>query len=352
MQTVYPKKHDAPQWDPVKLEYPIRKFPNTNISSETMARTWKLPPEIIKTPREPIEELREYLRDYNVTKELTQSQTTQHFGYKPPDTRRHNKHTSCNDNRYIYPPPRKLEDRPPQCSAHGSTEMRSAYIEPITPPRLVTDKDQFKHPANLPGQEHVPPSFHKELEPLDTTHDGFQKYLDPYLTTSRLHHRPFTADQLSRQSASRDIVTYYTLANTPWAWSAKPKIENWNLPPRRPKSMYDREKFKQDFREIRTHNQLQWVPGSFRTETRDNYVPQDNFDVQAEVGRYYKRTAAKLSTKDPCEESIIRQSYRSENSRIGSGVPLCADIDPFVEKNKVVERLSVKNVKKWRTESS
>lgn len=46
----------------------------------------------------------------------------------------------------------QLEDRPPQCSAHGSTEMRSAYIEPITPPRLVTDKDQFKHPANLPGQ--------------------------------------------------------------------------------------------------------------------------------------------------------------------------------------------------------
>ncbi|XP_060804346.1 uncharacterized protein LOC132902585 [Amyelois transitella] len=343
MQATYAKKHDLPNWDPVRLEYPIRKFPSTNKSSETIARRWKLPPEIIKEGREPIEELRDYLRDYNITKELTRSQTSEHFGYNEPETRRFNKHTSCLENQYVYPVARKLEARPPQSTAHGTTEMRSAFVEPTAPSRLVTDKDQFKHPASLLDKHHFAPSFHKDLEPLDTTHDGFEKYLDPYLTTSRLHHRPFTADQLSRPSASKDIVTYYTLAKTPWAWSAKPKIENWNLPPRRPKSMYDRERFKQDFREIRTHKQLQWIPGAFRTESRDNYIPQANCDVESQVRNYYKRATNQILTKNKHEQSVIQQSYCSENSRIGSGRPLCADIDPFVERNKAVERMSMRS---------
>lgn len=59
----------------------------------------------------------------------------------------------------------------------------------------------------------IEPSFHKDLEPIDTTHEGFEKLLDPYLTTSQLHHRPYTADQLARSSVTNDVVTYYTYAD-------------------------------------------------------------------------------------------------------------------------------------------
>lgn len=45
------------------------------------------------------------------------------------------------------------------------------------------------------------------------------------------------------------------------AWGPKPKVNEWQLPLGRPKSMYDKEKFKYEFREIRTHNKLNWVPG-------------------------------------------------------------------------------------------
>lgn len=44
----------------------------------------------------------------------------------------------------------KLADRVPQCSAYGTTEMRSRYTPPVTPPRLITDKDQYKLPTKLP----------------------------------------------------------------------------------------------------------------------------------------------------------------------------------------------------------
>ncbi|XP_059061712.1 uncharacterized protein LOC131854605 [Achroia grisella] len=336
MQAEYQKKLPTPYWDTVHVNYPIKKFPNTEESRETTARRWKVQPEILHFGREPIEEMKEYFRNYNVTKELTSSQTANNFGFKQSETRRFNKHTSCVDNEYIYPPARKIEDRVPQCSAQATTEMKHSYTRPEIAARLVTDKDQFKHPACMPESLASEPTWHKELEPLDTTHDGYEKYLDPYLTTSRLHHRPYTADQLNRLSASKDIVTYYTLGDTTWVRTPKPKIEDWRLPLRRPKSMYDREKFKEDLREIRTHNQIQWVPRTFRTEVRDNYTPQSSNigDLDDEVRTYYKRRVAKLSTRSHQEQTAIQTAYKSENTQIGSDKPLCSILDPYVERNK------------------
>ncbi|KAI8432148.1 hypothetical protein MSG28_004621 [Choristoneura fumiferana] len=74
----------------------------------------------------------------------------------------------------------------------------------------------------------VEPSWHKDLEPLDTTHEGYEKYLDPYLTTSRLHHRPFTADQLSRASVTKDILTYHTFSKEPWMMADSTTDNNVN----------------------------------------------------------------------------------------------------------------------------
>lgn len=58
--------------------------------------------------KEPVEQLKDYLQDYNVTKQLTSSQTTEDYGSKLPITKRHNKHTSCLENEYIYPICRKV----------------------------------------------------------------------------------------------------------------------------------------------------------------------------------------------------------------------------------------------------
>ncbi|CAH2210677.1 jg2821, partial [Pararge aegeria aegeria] len=94
--------------------------------------------------------------------------------------------------------------------------MKSSYTVPTIASRLVTDKNQFKHPASLPLVPPAEDTFIEEIEPLDTTHEGFEKYLDPYLSTNRLHHRPYTADQLARPSNSKDVITFYTYANVPW----------------------------------------------------------------------------------------------------------------------------------------
>ncbi|XP_052750318.1 uncharacterized protein LOC113511460 [Galleria mellonella] len=336
MQADYQKKLPIPYWDTLHINYPVKKFPNTEESRETTAHQWKVQPEILKFGREPIEEIKEYFRNYNITKGYTKSQTSKDYQHKEPESVRFNKHTSCIENEYIYPLSRKIEDRPPLRSAHATTEMRRSYTLPKIAPRLITDKDQYKHPACMPEALMPEPSWHKELEPLDTTHDGYEKYLDPYLTTSRLHHRPYTADQLSRLSASKDVVTYYTLGDTTWTRTPKPKIEDWRLPLRRPKSMYDREKFKEDFSEIRTHNQLEWVPRTFRTEVRDNYVPQslniENLDEQ--VRTYYKRRIAKLPTRVQHEQTTIQDAYKTEYTQIGSDKPICSIFDPYIERNK------------------
>nr|XP_034833065.1 uncharacterized protein LOC117989763 [Maniola hyperantus] len=340
MQANNPSKLQRTFWDPVHLKYPVRKFPETGISSEAIGRYWKSPPDVLHEVNIPIEEALSYYRDYNVTNALSRSQTAVDCGYEIPEAERINKHTPCYENLYIYPPSRKLADRTPALTAHGTTEMKSSYTVPTVASRLVTDKNQFKHPASLPQ---VPPAlepFIEELEPLDTTHDGFEKHSDPYLTTSRLHHRPFTADQLARTSNSKDVVTYYTYANIAWVRSPKPNCQDYRLPLSKAKSVYDREKFKQGFREIRTHNKLNWVPRTFRTEVRDNYVEQTfwpeaqihNFDE--EVRSQYQRAIASLQTNVKQEDSTIQHLYTTENTHFGSRKPICSVLDQFVEKNK------------------
>ncbi|KAI5646336.1 hypothetical protein NE865_01798 [Phthorimaea operculella] len=261
MQAEYLKKQPTRVWDPVHVEYPVRKFPDTGKSSTSLGHDWVPPPEVLKqlgkpdtretnsamgqdwipplevlqqpvSKKDPLELIKEYYHDYNVDRDLMRSQTTLDFVHKHPETKRHNKHTSCVENQYIYPPSRRLEERPPQCRVHGSTEMRSAYKDPETPARLVTGKEQYVHPTKLPTDPPpLEPSWHKELEPLDTTHDGFEKYLDPYLTTSRLHNRPYTADQLCRESnaPARTVTTFYTFSGTPVVRTPKPKPDFWRL---------------------------------------------------------------------------------------------------------------------------
>lgn len=43
---------------------------------------------------------------------------------------------------------------------------------------------------------------------------GYWKWMDPYLTTSRVTHCPFTKDQQDGV-ARKDIVTFYDAANLP-----------------------------------------------------------------------------------------------------------------------------------------
>ncbi|RVE46988.1 hypothetical protein evm_008372 [Chilo suppressalis] len=350
MQADYPEKYPQFVLDPVHVEYPVRKCPGAGVSSESIARQWTSKPEVLMGLKTPIEEIKDYLNDYNVTKELNRSQTSKDFGYKAPEVKRFNKHTSCSENHFIYPLSRRISERQPQCSAFPVSTMSESYASPVTPPRLVTDKDQFKHPASLPPvPPEIEPSWHKELEPLDTTYDGFEKYLDPYLTTNRINHRPFTADQLAKPSASRDIITYYTFANVAWTRAPQQKPAYCKLPLSRPKTTYDREKFKEDFREIRTHNRPGWVPGTFRTETRDNYTPQSarlsSFieNLEADVRSQYVRDASSLQTNDVNEQKILQQAYNSETSDvIGTGRPICTVLDQYVRKNRKLERRMLK----------
>ncbi|CAG9788069.1 unnamed protein product [Diatraea saccharalis] len=350
MQADYPEKYPPFILDPVHVEYPVRKFPGTGDSSETIAHKWKSQPEVLTSGKTPIEEIKNYLYDYNITKELNKSQTIKDFDYKHAEKMRFNKHTSCLENHYIYPLSRRISERQPQCSAFTNSTMKESYSSPTIPPRLVTDKDQFKHPASLPlDPSEIEPKWRKDFEPLDTTHEGFEKYLDPYLTTSRLHHRPFTADQLTKSSASKDIITYYTFADVAWTRAPLQKPEHCNLPVTRPKSIYDREKFKEDFREIRTHNKQRWVPSSFRTETRDNYRSESAHlssfvdNPEEDVRNYYSRRARNLPTNDVNEQATIQQSYNSETSHvIGTGRPICTVLDQYVKKNKRLERKMLK----------
>lgn len=60
------------------------------------------------TQKHPVNEERSYRRDYNVTNDLFKSQNSFDFGYKISETNRFNKHNSCIENSYIYPPSRQV----------------------------------------------------------------------------------------------------------------------------------------------------------------------------------------------------------------------------------------------------
>lgn len=47
MQANYPNKLPPVYWDPVHLNYPVRKFPDTGTSSEAIGRNWRNPPDVL-----------------------------------------------------------------------------------------------------------------------------------------------------------------------------------------------------------------------------------------------------------------------------------------------------------------
>ncbi|GBP31774.1 hypothetical protein EVAR_81539_1 [Eumeta japonica] len=243
-----------------------------------------------------------YDRDCNLTSYINRSQTNVDFGFKPVTARVIPKPSGCNENLYLCPPSRKLESTRIKVNCHNTTEMKSNYGIPAIGPQLVTNKDQYKLPTN---EELTPALFPYQLTPVLTSDEGHDKFLDPYLTVSRLHHRPFTDEQLGRPSNRKDIVTYYTFADLPWVRTPKPSAGEWWLSRSWPKSVYDREKFKQGFRETIVHNISAWVPGSFRTEVRDNYsspasrptcqAQWDEADVKHELNGAIKSSTIEMS---------------------------------------------------------
>lgn len=48
MQANYPKKLPKTYWDRVHIEYPVRKYIGTGISSESIGRRWIPPGEVLK----------------------------------------------------------------------------------------------------------------------------------------------------------------------------------------------------------------------------------------------------------------------------------------------------------------
>ncbi|XP_022827069.1 uncharacterized protein LOC111356814 [Spodoptera litura] len=132
----------------------------------------------------------------------------------------------------------------------------------------------------------------------------------------------------------------------PWTRTPKPQTE-CRLPVSKAKSVYDREKFKEGFREIRTHNKLPWVPGTFRTEARDNYIPptlqpvSQIHNYEEEARSFYEKSVAQLSTNISEEYDAFQKEYSTENSVVGSRRPICSVLDQYIEKNKRLERKSV-----------
>lgn len=43
----------------------------------------------------------------------------------------------------------QLDVNIPAMTAHGTSEMRNSYLQPVIPSRVITNKDQFKHPNTI-----------------------------------------------------------------------------------------------------------------------------------------------------------------------------------------------------------
>lgn len=48
MQAEYPNKLPRTNWDPVFVEYSVKRFPDVGKSSETIAHKWRTQPEMLK----------------------------------------------------------------------------------------------------------------------------------------------------------------------------------------------------------------------------------------------------------------------------------------------------------------
>ncbi|CAH0686325.1 unnamed protein product [Spodoptera exigua] len=203
--------------------------------------------------------------------------------------------------------------------------FRGLTKSPLAPPDTdVRSPDpEFIFDAVAAGRNETPVIF-------DDAKGGYRKLLDPYVSTYRTYHRPFTPDDQYGIGA-KDHITFYSESSTPKVKGFGPRHKEIWMPltAKVHRGVYDRIHVKKEYKEVSaSHNPVKNLKGAFISETMKKYKTPFAISSLASWDHGEVFDLAPFPP-NPYQTNIAPFMYCSDYCHIAQGTPPYTVIDQF-----------------------
>ncbi|XP_035437949.2 uncharacterized protein LOC118267828 [Spodoptera frugiperda] len=203
--------------------------------------------------------------------------------------------------------------------------FRGLVKSPLAPPEIEirAPDPEFIFDAVAAGRNEAPVIF-------DSAGGGYRKLLDPYVSTYRTYHRPFTADDQYGIGA-KDHITFYSESNTPKIKGFGPRHKEIWMPltGKVHRGVYDRIHVKKEYKEVAaSHNPVNNLKGVFVSETKKKFTTPFAISSLASWDHGEVFDLAPFPP-NPYQTNIAPFMYCSDYCHIAQGTPPYTVIDQF-----------------------
>ncbi|XP_045773728.1 cilia- and flagella-associated protein 61-like isoform X4 [Maniola jurtina] len=231
----------------------------------------------------------------------------------------------------------------------------------IVQPVMISEmKDNFRgvvKPSTAPPDIVVKPpdpeyifdviaSGRNEAPAISDSAGGFRKLLDPYVSTYRTYHKPFTVEEQFGIGA-KDQITFYSEFNLPKVRGFGPRHKEIWMPltAKVHRGVYDRIHVKKEYKEVAAcHNPVNNIKGVFESETKKKYKVPFAISPLASWDHGEMFDLAPYPP-NPYQTDIAPFMYCSDYCHIAQGTPPYTVIDQLKHnlkpRQKCVERFIV-----------
>ncbi|KAF9420769.1 hypothetical protein HW555_003117 [Spodoptera exigua] len=203
--------------------------------------------------------------------------------------------------------------------------FRGLTKSPLAPPDtdVKAPDPEFIFDAVAAGRNETPVIF-------DDAKGGYRKLLDPYVSTYRTYHRPFTPDDQYGIGA-KDHITFYSESSTPKVKGFGPRHKEIWMPltAKVHRGVYDRIHVKKEYKEVSaSHNPVKNLKGAFISETMKKYKTPFAISSLASWDHGEVFDLAPFPP-NPYQTNIAPFMYCSDYCHIAQGTPPYTVIDQF-----------------------
>ncbi|XP_063364650.1 uncharacterized protein LOC134653257 [Cydia amplana] len=266
-------------------------------------------------------------RDMVVEKESYRT-TTGEYCVKPnPNKAMERSDCSINCRRVIFMTgvEKKLQGqtiRQPTLLSEMKDTFRGIPRSPLAPPEITVKPPDPEYIFDVVA------SGRNEETPIFDTATGFRRLMDPYVSTYRHYHKPFTVDDQYGIGA-KDHITFYTEFNTPKTRGFGPKLKEIWMPltAKVHRGVYDRIHVKKEYHEVAAcHNPVNNIKGVFESETKRKFKVPFAISSLASWGHGEKFDLPPFPP-NPYQTNIAPFMYCSDYCHIAQGTPPYSVID-------------------------
>ncbi|XP_039757377.1 cilia- and flagella-associated protein 61-like [Pararge aegeria] len=229
----------------------------------------------------------------------------------------------------------------------------------VQPVMLSEMKDNFRgvNPPTAPPDFIVKPpdpqyiydvvaAGRNESSAISDSAGGFRKLLDPYVSTYRTYHKPFTIEE-QFGVAAKDQITFYSEFNVPKVRGFGPRHKEIWMPltAKVHRGVYDRIHVKKEYKEVAAcHNPVNNIKGVFESETKKKYkIPYASSSLA--TWNHGEMFDLAPYPPNPYQTNIAPFMYCSDYCHIAQGTPPYTVIDQLKHnlkpRQKCVDRFIV-----------